>query len=317
MFNTKVIELLPPGVTYVNTTVFAHINGYGNLSGPPAITTSTVGSGSTAREKITWDFKDVLPLNSDTPQSKAMKSLSSLELEFVVEIVDCDAAAYFAASNKEAWATAGFDPPCNSGGTPPPLVSPAKILAAKPFTPYVKILKEGWNVTKYPTETWTSATVAADPNDVIEWRITLTSVGDYKAKNVTVSDILPTNVTYEANSSKLNGSPLLDGWITGYNLGDMPENPSDVDNKYIIRFRAKVDDNGCTSVVTKNVATVKYGCCTADPMLKTGSDSGTPGLTTIRSRPVKNASLWPEVSISLTPSSVSSAIISLIFDAEL
>ena len=261
-YNTRIVELLPPGVTYDSTTVFSHVNGYGNLSNPPTITTSTIGSGSTAREEITWDFSSVLPLNNNSPQAPAMAPSSVLDVIFQVQIADCDAAADFAASNKEASATAIFDPPCNFEGTHPATVSTAKILATTPFRPRVTIRKEGINLTK--GSAWSEIKVLADPGDMIAWRITYISNGDYLAKAVEIKDDLPGNVTYLAGSGKLDGtSGLPNDWFSaGYDLSDMLPGTS-----HTVYYETEIKaPGGCTTIPTENIAHAKFGCCSSPAM---------------------------------------------------
>ena len=114
-YNAKIVELLPPGVTYVGTTSAAHTDGYDALTGAAAVTTSLIGN----RQQITWDFSNVLPFNADIPPARAMAPSSSLEVVFTVEIADCVAAGAFSGSDKKATATAQFDPPCNIEGALP------------------------------------------------------------------------------------------------------------------------------------------------------------------------------------------------------
>ncbi len=263
VFNVKVRELLPPGVTYVATTGVTHTSGYGNLTGPPTVTVEN-NYENTGRQRITWDFSDVLPLNGEIEPAPAMKPGSYLAVEFKVAITSCETAALYAASNKKADASVNFDPPCNFDKGNSTLSSPARVFFTEPGNPQVTIGKEGRNVTK-GTTTFTNGQIGADPGDVIEWRLNISSTGSYPAKDVTVTDLLPSNITYVADSGHLDGgsTPLPNDWYTaGYNLGTIP-----VGTNRIILFRTTVDLGECGALTT-NQASVSYGCC-ASPALET------------------------------------------------
>lgn len=265
VFNVKLRELLPPGVTYVATTGFTHSNGYGGLTGPPAVTVVN-DYGGTGRQQITWDFSGRLPLNGEIEPAPAMKPGSDLAVEFKVAIVSCDTAAMYAASNKRADASVNFDPPCNFDKGTSILGSPARIFITEPKNPQATIGKEGRNVTKGTT--FSNVQVGADPGDVIEWRLNIRSSGDYAAKAVTVTDTLPTNVTYVPGSGLLDGStPLPNNWYTaGYDLGTIP-----VGTNHIIVFQTTVNAGGCGDPTT-NQASISYGCC-ATPALETATSN--------------------------------------------
>jgi uncharacterized repeat protein (TIGR01451 family)/fimbrial isopeptide formation D2 family protein len=269
VYNVKLQELLPPGVTYIRTTSAVNTNGYGTgLTGPPTVTLVNNYNG-TGRQQITWDFSNVLPFNTEIVPARAMKPGSDVTVAFTVRFADCAAAATYAASNKKAEASATFDPPCNFINATSILKSPARVLTTSPDEPNVTVAKGGRNVTKGVT-TFNGTQVSADQNDTIEWQITVTSNGNYHAKDVTVTDTLPTNVTYVAGSGKLDGATVLpDTWYgSGYNLGTMEPSAS-----HVITFRTKVNAGGCTIDPTINKANIVYGCCGAAPMQKTGQSS--------------------------------------------
>ena len=221
VYHVKIEELLPPGVTYVATSSATHTGGYGGLTGAPGVTVVNDFNG-TGRQLITWDFSGVLPLDTEIVPVAAMKPGSRLEVQFTVQFVDCAAALAYAASNRKAEAAASFDPPCNFDAGTSNLKSPARIFTTTLDNPNVTVAKRARNVTKGTAFNGTE--VDADPGDMVEWEITVTSNGDYPAKDVTVSDVLPSNVTYVAGSGSLDGTPpaLPDTWYSaGYNLGVM------------------------------------------------------------------------------------------------
>ncbi|MCD6171603.1 MAG: DUF11 domain-containing protein [Thermoplasmata archaeon] len=96
--------------------------------------------------------------------------------------------------------------------------------------------------------------ISAKPGNVINWTITIISDGDYEAKNVTLHDILPTNVDYVSSSpspSAGNGSslnPLV------WNLSNMS-----VGSSISINISALI--KSCTVNDTINNATIEWGCC--------------------------------------------------------
>ena len=76
VFNVKLIELLPTGVTYDSTNSALHVDGYAALGGVPAPDIEMVGT----RQQLTWDFSTFLPENADG--DKAMRSGSDITLDF-------------------------------------------------------------------------------------------------------------------------------------------------------------------------------------------------------------------------------------------
>jgi len=112
VYNVRLVELLPPGLTYVATDSIVYANGYGALTGSPTVSTQLVGS--PAREEITWNFDTVLPLNTDN--DPAMKPGSTLSVDLRVSITDCTAASLYSGNDKKASSTASFDMPCDFGG---------------------------------------------------------------------------------------------------------------------------------------------------------------------------------------------------------
>ncbi|MBN1761662.1 MAG: DUF11 domain-containing protein [Methanomicrobia archaeon] len=103
--------------------------------------------------------------------------------------------------------------------------------------------------------TKTSAFTIADNSSYVNWTITITSDGDYEAKNITLQDVLPSNTVYDAaNTSPAAtsgtgtvGDPLV------WNLGNM-----NIGNVTTINVSARV--TGCTND-TENNATIFWGCC--------------------------------------------------------
>ena len=249
-YHVRLVQELPPGISYSDTEAYSYVGGYGPLTGDPTVTTA----GNTVTGiKITWDFANVLPFNSDG--DRAMKPGSVITIVYSgVNINSCADAARFAASDQRAVAYAEFDPPCQAITPEPDSRSPNAVVYLNTAYQMVLALKDGRNLTTGgPWANW----VIALPHDTVEWRIHFTSSGDYRAANVTASDTLPTNVSYVAGSGLLDGAtPLPDGWTSGYNLGDMPI--SGANSTHEITFRTTVT---ATAPTNPNTGTAEGGCC--------------------------------------------------------
>ncbi len=262
VYNVKLVELLPEGLTYIDTDAVTYTDGYGALTGAPAVTTQMVGS----RQQIEWDFSNVMPLNSES--DRAMKPHSELLVAFRCSLADCSAAGAFALTDRQAGASGSYDRPCEmlDGGS----VSAAspRTLTIQPFEPHISLVKEVRNINKDQTR-WTSSEIDADVGDTLEWRITITSDGDFVAENIVVSDVLPTNVTTPAafESSTCSSCTPADLFGSGCNIGDL-----DIGNACEIIYRTTVQD--CDSVSVNSVDAT-YGCCSDEPMLKNETTSVT------------------------------------------
>ncbi|WP_153306071.1 isopeptide-forming domain-containing fimbrial protein [Desulfatiglans anilini] len=279
VYNVRLVELLPPGVAYVTgSTSAVHSNGYGTSPAEliPTITTEIANPSDpfeVQRQRIIWDFSEVLPVNGDG--DRAMKPGSDIQLTFKVSIPggDCTSGARYASSNKQAEATGWYDRPCEVLPGEPRSASAPKIYAAQPADPRVTVLKEGRNATK--DTGWTRDEVDADPGDVVEWQITFTSDGEYPAKDVLIADALPANVTLVGGTFTSTCGTCLSGdfFGAGCGIGDLP-----VGEDCQVTFSTTVDAGECGDL-TVNTASAVYGCCAA-PALETVSDS-----VALRTRP--------------------------------
>jgi uncharacterized repeat protein (TIGR01451 family) len=267
-YNVKIVEKLPPGLTYTAGTA-SHIYscGGGLIGAPVEAITGTVATGLT----ITWDYTNALPL--DAYNDRPMPEACELTVNLDANIANCAGAQTYSSGNKRASAHVEFDQPCNlAGGS---LISSSVYnLHTQAAQPMVTIVKEGRNVTK--NTGWTQGQVIADSADIIEWRVTLTSNGDYLATDVRLQDAIPTNTTYVAGSTTVNG--VLNPWVPNgiggasntLSLGDM-----DVNTSHVVIFRTTVV--GCTSDTT-NTAQVTWGCMsgcggTAPPTERSAQDA--------------------------------------------
>ena len=115
----------------------------------------------------------------------------------------------------------------------------------KPFEP-VKAEPQ-LSITKTPAFT------IAGNSSYVNWTITVTSTGNYEAKNITLEDVLPSNTVFVSASPAVNtgngspSSPLI------WTLANLSTGSSTV-----INVSAQV--TGCADD-TENTATVYWGCC--------------------------------------------------------
>jgi fimbrial isopeptide formation D2 family protein/uncharacterized repeat protein (TIGR01451 family) len=247
VYDVQLVELLPPGVVYTGT--FTRDATGVTLSGAPTVTTEMDGD----QQRVVFDFSDVLDGVNVLPVGAEISVTLNAEIDSTIL---CDAAALFG-DNRQAEATARFNRPCEATSDTTRSASAPRLLSVQPANPNIRLTKEARNTTKNPTGPFVSGEVAADPDDIIEWRITVESNGSFVAKDVDLTDTLPGNVTYVSGSGELNGSPLSDGWETGLDLGDL--NPG-VSNEIV--FQTEVDD--CEPLAS-NTVTATYGCCKTEP----------------------------------------------------
>jgi len=261
-YNVKFIEELPLGLSYLGGD--SYILSCGALTGAPTITTS---GNTTIGITITWDFSSVLPLDADGEPS--LPPECELTIEFGANIANCADAGLYSNGNKKAASHTEVDPPCNAEIEGSIITSSGYNLYTDPAHPHVTTVKEGRNVSKGTG--WTTGTVIADSADTIEWRITLTSDGDYLATDVRLDDTIPSNTSYVSASTTVDGIP--NGWdptAGTLSLGDMA-----VGSSHVVIFRTMVIS--CTSD-TVNTATATWGCLTGcggttPPTEQTSTDS--------------------------------------------
>jgi uncharacterized repeat protein (TIGR01451 family) len=103
----------------------------------------------------------------------------------------------------------------------------------------------------------------ASPGDLMAYRMVITNTGNTAAANVTLKDLLPAGLTYQAGTSRIYntqtgdaGRAITDDWITnGYTFDSIqPGTP----NQQIIYFRAKLTDSCSGRTVITNTAQVWY-----------------------------------------------------------
>ncbi len=108
------------------------------------------------------------------------------------------------------------------------------IAVAPSGTPTITVSKLGRNITR--GEQTLQETVPASPSEIILWSIRVDSVGTATARNVTVRDVLPFQMTYQTGTSQLAGNAIADGVASGgITIGDLAAGQS-----RILTFQATV-----------------------------------------------------------------------------
>jgi len=109
-------------------------------------------------------------------------------------------------------------------------------------TPNLNIVKTVKNLTK--NEYNFSKSTTANQGDRLAFNLKIDSTGNAAAQNVVVSDQLPSQLSYAAGSTKIDGSPVSDGITSGgINLGSMNQGTS-----RNVTFEATVNANTTASV---------------------------------------------------------------------
>ncbi|NPV61507.1 MAG: hypothetical protein HPY61_02575 [Methanotrichaceae archaeon] len=190
------------------------------LNDTPIVSGATLTSSDYGGNPLIWRFN----------QSEGLKPGTKILIKFNASVTGpCDFAGGVAA------VTINYTEPCGWFG--PQLV---KTVPVSKFQPRLTISK-------------TPSTIYADVGEIVLWTISINSVGDYIAKNVTLYDVLPENVfwhsDFPANSS--GTGTALDPLV--WNLGDMA-----VGSKKTVKLNATVAE--CKPVQHNN-ATVSWACC--------------------------------------------------------
>ena len=148
---------------------------------------------------------------------------------------------------------ASYLTPCNDSK-----ISPQANSQITRVTPTLSIQKQGRN---YTTGSSYANNVAAEPGDIVEWRIVITNSGNAPATNVEFYDALPSNMTFGGISTSpypavtiypspgTSGSPWIHGTLTNVS-------GSNTATYYVW---GTVDSGECTNPIN-NIAYVRYGC---------------------------------------------------------
>jgi len=111
---------------------------------------------------------------------------------------------------------------------------------------------------KTPKDSEWHENITVDAGATVEYRIRFINTGDTTLKNVVITDVLPKNINYVANSTKLNGKAIADGIETagGINIGSVAAGKTAT-----IAFSAVASESlkdNCEAVSLTNTANGKY-----------------------------------------------------------
>lgn len=145
--------------------------------------------------------------------------------------------------------TGAWGPDVTTAGTGNPFLDLGTTIPPHPWPKVIKTSREISN-----------ANGTYEPNDVIEYTITVDNLGVVVLTELVLTDPLPSGLTYIPGSTLLNGQPYPDNATgTPYPLDgagvELP--PIDVDEKGTVVFRARI--NGGVTGQLKNVAFVNSG----------------------------------------------------------
>lgn len=254
-YHTVVSEVLPKGFVYVGNPAYTISSGA--LTGSPTVAVSgTAATGVT----VTWDFSSVLPLDSFGDPSMAAGVEIGIQFDAVID--GCPGAQAYTAGDKKANANVAVDPPYNYTASGSINISPTSILTTLTATPTVTITSESRNVTDGGT--FTTGMVLSDYGETVEWRITLRSVGNYLATNVQLNTTLPTNITWVAASTTVDGvgNPWQPGVpATPLSLGEMSIDAGDASQQYTIIYRGTVNAAANDTIHQASVTWGVAGAC--------------------------------------------------------
>lgn len=273
-YNLAVSDILPPGFSYIGNETYSISSGA--LTGNP--TTATSGSPATG-VTAQWNFSSVLPLDSAGDRSLAPGA--EISIQYDAKIADCAGAQAYSAGDKKAKASAAFDPPYNAAAGGAINSSATSILTTYAAKPQVTIKLESRNLSD--GQAFTTGLVLGDQGETIEWRITLSSVGDYLATNVRLVATIPSNVAYVSGSTQQNGNPI--SWIPSgpgspLALGNMTPGQS-----HVITFRATVASAALADTSTN--ADAIWGCLGSCPGTTPVTETTVPATAVdLRTRPV-------------------------------
>ena len=100
--------------------------------------------------------------------------------------------------------------------------------------------------------------ITAKAGDKVEYRIQFKNTGNVELKNVVIRDVLPSNMTYVAGSTNLDGKKLADGVISdkGINIGTVAAGKT-VNLYFFVTMNGNLADI-CEDVTLTNTAKAKY-----------------------------------------------------------
>ena len=145
--------------------------------------------------------------------------------------------------------------------------------------------------------------IIAKANDKVEYRIQFKNTGNVDLNNVVIRDILPSNETYVAGSTNLDGKKLADGVTTtdGINIGTVAAGKT-VNLYFFVTMNGSLADI-CEKVELTNTAKAKYNNDAKTEKSDTAvvsvngkdcSEQPVPGFTINKMVQLKGGSTWAE-----------------------
>ena len=273
-YNTIISEILPKGFKYVGNPSYSLSSGSFSGTGTPTVTTS---GDATSGVTITWDFSSILP--EDSYGDLSMSSGLEITIQFDAVIDACSGAQAYTSGDKKATAFVRFDPPYNVSTGGSILTSPTATLLTSPATPTVTITSQSRNVTDGGS--FGTGQVLADYGETVEYKIVLTSGGDFLASNVQLATVLPGNTSWVSGSTTLDGS--ASSWQPGVSGSPLSLGEMAVSATHTIIYQVTVTSAAGDLVHTSSMTWGVGGCTgTVPPMQQTVASNN----LSLRTKPV-------------------------------
>ncbi len=130
-----------------------------------------------------------------------------------------------------------------------------------PIPPHITITKEARNLTQNPNSTTFSKSVNANSGDIVRFRVKILNNSTITDENVKIGDILPNNLTLEANSGQTSIYQLVNAqWhLVTTNISDAEVSSKPIgalipNQEAFLLFNAKVTGTlpaGCSTLINK------------------------------------------------------------------
>lgn len=262
-FNPIIEVQLPPGLSYAGNVVFSFSGG--PLDALPAVSqTGTVAAGLVLR----YDFTNAIP--ADAYGDRYLGPGQTISVAYDAVIANSTDALTYSNGSKRSLARVLFDEPARAYYRQNLLSSSQDVLATMPATPSIQIAQQVRNITQ-GTAWGSPASIAAEPDDVLEFKFILQNVGNYVAKNVRLSIKLPTVTTnkvliYNSGTLTVEGAPVSWDGTSTIDIGLMSNISGDPSQIVEVGYQASVNfaTNDASAV---NYGTVSWGCYQGVPTI--------------------------------------------------
>ena len=273
-YNAIISETLPKGFSYVGNPSYSLSSGSFSGTGVPTVSTSGDPANGVT---VTWDFSSILP--TDSYGDLSMNSGLEITIQFDAVIDGCTGAQAYTSGDKKATALVRFDPPYNVSTGGSILASPTATLLTSPATPKVTITSQSRNVSDGGS--FGTGQVLADYGETVEYKIVLTSTGDFLATNVQLATVLPANTSWVSGSTTLDGG--ASSWQPGVSGSPLSLGEMAVNATHTIIYQVKVNSASGDVIHASSVTWGVSGCSgTVPPMQQTvGSNN-----LSLRTQPV-------------------------------